>query len=147
MAIPPRPAPQPPQKIRTTPGRPLPLGATVMVGSINFALFCRQATHVALLVFNPKAKEVSYTFTLSPSLHRTGDIWHVEIHGLPQGCTYAYQISGQDQSSRRGPKQMVVLDPYAKQISGGEGWGHAVSGEWRCGLPADDDFDWQGDQP
>ncbi len=116
-----------------------------MAGSINFALFCRQVTQVVLLLFKPKAKAASYTLSLSPRQHRTGYIWHIEVHGLPIDCTYAYQIIGQDKSSSRDQKQLV-LDPYAKQINGGECWGKAVCGKWLCGIPLSD-FDWQGDQP
>jgi glycogen operon protein len=126
-------------------GRPLPLGATGMDSSINFALFCREATAVTLVLFKPKAKSASSTIFLDAESHKTGDIWHVEVHGLPIDYTYAYQIVRQDTNTISEQNQLI-LDPYAKSIVGSECWGQVVSGHWRCGLPTGD-FDWQGDKP
>lgn len=133
------------EEISTLPGRPLPLGAKVMASSVNFSLFCREAEGVTLVLFRPKAKTERICILLNPSGHRTGDIWHVEVQGLPLDYTYAYQITRQDTNSNSEQSQLL-LDPYAKKIVGGECWGRVVSGQWRCGL-IKDDFDWQGDQP
>ena len=125
------------------PGWPLPLGATPLPVAVNFALFCREGAQVTLLLFEPDAKSVSRTFPLDARQHRTGDIWHIEIRGLPPGWTYAYRI----EDPETGPGQgQIALDPYARQIVGGEIWGRPVSGEWRCGVVYDA-FDWQGDLP
>ena len=138
-------SPSPHKKMIASPGRPLPLGTTVMVGSINFSLFCREATAVHLLVFKGNAKTASQIFALHPQRNTTGDIWHIAVHGIPLDYTYAYQIAGQD-AEFISEQDRLILDPYAQRIAGGECWGQDACGQWRCGLPATD-FDWGGDQP
>ena len=133
------------KEIVTSPGRPLPLGATVLAGSVNFALFCREATGVTLVLFESNAKTARQTIPLDPKRHKTGDIWHIEVHGIPLDSTYAYQIVSLA-TNTISEDDALILDPYAKQITGGECWGQAACGQWRCALPPAD-FDWQGDQP
>jgi len=133
------------RKIATSLGHPLPLGATAIAGSVNFALFCREATRVTLVLFEAKAQTADQRIPLDPKLNKTGEIWHIEVHGVPLDSTYAYQIESQD-ANTISEQNSLILDPYAKMITGGECWGQSVCGQWRCGIPADD-FDWQGDQP
>jgi isoamylase len=135
--------PSSPVTISPAPGRPLPLGATVTAKGINFALFCRQATMVTLVLFRPGSTTSSHTIPLTVPRHRTGDIWHIEVHGIASDWTYCYQILGQEAGTAKG---QLVLDPYAKRLTGGEIWGQSASGSWRCGIGIDE-FDWQGDHP
>ena len=44
-------------KVELHPGRPVPLGATVQRGGVNFAIASRYATAVTLLIFIPGEQE------------------------------------------------------------------------------------------
>ncbi|MEJ2309295.1 MAG: hypothetical protein P8Z78_08250, partial [Gammaproteobacteria bacterium] len=58
------------------PGSPLPLGAHVTKGGVNFALFSRHARSVVLLLYEtPDAVKHGWHIELDPEQHRTGDIW------------------------------------------------------------------------
>ncbi len=131
------------EQITTMPGWPLPLGVTVMADTFNFALFCRHATRVTLLLFQPGESKASICVPLPKEEHRTGDIWHVEVRGINHDWGYAYQVAGREVGADQG---QLLLDPYAKRIDGGECWGEVASGQWRCGI-AVDAFPWQGDRP
>ena len=55
-------------------GHPLPLGATVARGGINFAIFSRHATAVTLVLFLPGNEAEIAAFPLEPRRNRTGDV-------------------------------------------------------------------------
>jgi isoamylase len=69
---------------RTTRGRPFPLGVSRSPDGINFAVLSRHATAVTLVILpeadGPPLAEVP----LDPRQNRTGDHWHVRVHGLPK---------------------------------------------------------------
>ena len=111
---------------------------------MNFALYCREAVRVELVLYRPGGHTPYSEFLLAAPDHRTGNIWHITIHDLPSDYEYAYRIFNEDHG-RLSPPQLV-LDPYARRIAGGEHWGRAIANGWRCGL-GDDDFDWAGDHP
>ena len=138
-------------------GRPLPLGATQLRGGINFSLFSRHATHVTLALFEPGALTPLALFPLDPLLNRTGNIWHAYVKGIHHSVEYGYLLD------RRPPDQpllhkfdprQLVLDPYARCITGGEIWGNHASGAMnlaeskfsrRRGFVVDEHFDWGDD--
>lgn len=132
------------KKIRCSPGHPLPLGATQNGPSVNFALFCRHAIRVELLIYKPGAPSPCREFPLIPPDHRTGDIWHIEILNLPVKFEYVYRICSEE--SDRCASRQLSIDPYGRRITGGERWGVPATGGWRCGF-GEEDFDWAGDQP
>ncbi|MCQ3980605.1 MAG: glycogen debranching enzyme, partial [Anaerolineae bacterium] len=72
--------------IQSTPGHPLPLGATVTADGANFAIFSRHAKRVWLMLFDqPTAAAPSHEFELDSRNHRTGDIWHIHLSGVQHG--------------------------------------------------------------
>ena len=131
-------------KIISFPGRPYPLGVSRIGEKTNFSLFCRGADEISLLIFSANGKRQLHVFHLNPKENRTGELWHIELSGLPTDCGYAYRIEGGDQRLR--PTPGLILDPRARRIIGGERWGKPAK-NWLGGLPNDDGFDWQDDRP
>jgi glycogen operon protein len=140
-------------------GAPMPLGATVKRGGINFAVFSRHATLVQLILFAPGEHDPILEFRLDPRYNKTGDVWHIFIQGLDPGIRYAYRMDRQPNEAphiHRYNPQNILLDPHAKGISGSPEWGKIFlrKGEdfagphnrRRC-VVLDDTFDWQQDQP
>ncbi len=141
-------------------GSPLPLGATLKRGGINFAVFSKHATSVALVLFVPGKDDPVAEFPLDPRYNRTGHTWHAFVQGLDPGIEYGYRAdrqSNHEQHIHRFDLSEVLVDPYAKALSGGEVWGQITNCEGepssaacvkrrRC-LVVDDDFDWGFDQP
>ena len=103
------------------PGKPDKLGPTVTPDGINFAVYSSKATRIELLLFdNITDREPSQVIPLDAKTHRTGDIWHVLVSGLPNGALYNYRADGPytpgEDGSRFNPKKML-LDPYAPAIT------------------------------
>ncbi len=109
----------------TARGHCRPFGATPEPSGVNFAVFSRHAERVHLLLFDPGSQEPIAEISLDPSKNKTGDVWHVFVADLPIDMEYSYRVYGPflpHQGHRFNP-QHVVLDPYARAISGGNCWG------------------------
>jgi glycogen operon protein len=151
-------------------GNALPLGAVQTGAGVNFAIFSRHATAVTLILFeNGEPDSPRRELRLDPRRNKTGDIWHCHIRDLPVGTTYLYRADG-PYAPERGDRFNVhktLLDPYAKALTGLEGWDLGLclgydpdapnqdlsysvvddaSVQPRC-VVVDDAFDWQGDRP
>jgi isoamylase len=141
-------------------GQPLPLGATLKPNGINFSVFSRNGTAVTLVLFPHGKTRSRLEFTLDPRFNRTGDIWHVFVTGVERGIEYGYRVEkspNPEPHIHRFDGRFVLLDPYAKALSGGARWGetlHLRAGRasvrkvrTRYGLVVEDNFDWGLDQP
>jgi isoamylase len=143
----------------TSPGTPLPLGAWRRPQGINFALFSRHAQAVSLLLFQsgmgPKLAEIA----LDGEVNRTGDIWHVLVHDLDPAIRYGFRVAGPYDPHGSGHffrPDRILLDPYARALTGGTEWGKSYFRQdplhpdalflRRCCI-GDDVFDWEGDRP
>ncbi|SLN39143.1 glycogen debranching protein GlgX [Roseisalinus antarcticus] len=147
-------------------GRPYPMGATFDGGGVNFAVFSQHATKMTLCLFDETGEE-----TLNIVLPECdGHIWHGYVEGLQPGQHYGYRAHGPyrpDEGHRFNPHKLL-LDPYARRLTGHPKWtgavfGYDVSAKHgdltfdtrnsaphmpRCVVTVDqDDFDWQGDTP
>ncbi len=141
-------------------GTPLPMGSSLKRGGINFAIFSKHATSVTLVLFVPGEDNPVAEFPLDPRFNRTGHIWHVFVGGLDHGIEYGYRMDRQPNNEpqiHRFDPSRVLIDPYAKALSGGEVWGiikdrgarkptGPLAKRRRC-LVVDDGFDWGFDQP
>ncbi|MBI4011942.1 MAG: glycogen debranching protein GlgX [Candidatus Rokubacteria bacterium] len=146
----------PPEAIlRTSPGEPYPLGATVGPGGVNFSLFSQRATAVELLLFrrfdDPHPVQA---LRLHPHLNRTFYYWHVFVEGIGGGQVYAYRVDGPDDPAhghRFNPKKLLI-DPYSKGVVYGRNWSReqACSPDDNCrsamkSLVVDTAvYDWEG---
>jgi glycogen operon protein len=119
------------------PGKPYPLGATWDGTGVNFALFSENATSVELCLFDsPDDLHESECIKL---VEQTDDVWHVYIPYLKPRQCYGYRVYGPyepEQGYRFNPNKLLV-DPYAKAISGPIKWNDAMFG-YIIGDPAGD---------
>ena len=108
------------------PGRSHPLGASVDEGGTNFAVFASNAEAVELVLVEADGSTLSaYDLTA-----RTDLVWHGYVPGVRAGARYGFRVHGPydpAQGQRHNPHKLL-LDPYARAISGGVTWGPEVYG-------------------
>jgi isoamylase len=123
--------------MRTRPGHPYPLGATWDGEGVNFAVFAEHATHVELCLFEGSTDAVeSARVTLA---EQDEFVWHVYLPEIRPGQLYGYRVHGPyapAEGHRFNPAKLLV-DPYAKAISGTIRWSDALFG-YAPGDPAED---------
>ena len=108
-------------------GPPAPLGATWNGKGTNFAVFSRHATRVELCLF---ARPTDAVESARHELQRTGDVWYGYLPDVRPGQAYGYRMHGAyapAQGHRYNPAKLL-LDPYARAISGTMEWSDALSG-------------------
>lgn len=108
------------------PGRPSPLGATVYDDGVNFAVFSRHATRVMVCLFDETGAE----FEIIPLPEQEGHVWHGFLPGLKAGQQYGLRADGPyepSQGHRFNPYKLLV-DPYAKRLTGHPVWHDALLG-------------------
>jgi isoamylase len=154
----------PMSEILALPGRSFPLGPTWDGKGTNFALFSEHAEKVELCLFSLEGEEACRIEVREREHH----IFHCYIEGVGPGQLYGYRVFGPynpKQGSRFNPNKLL-LDPYAKAISGGVIWNEAIFG-YDLGhtegdlsfsetdsapfvpksVVVDPDYDWEGDTP
>ena len=97
------------------PGHPYPLGATYDGSGTNFALYSSAATGVDLCLFDEDGHEERVALK-----EVDGDVWHAYLPGVSPGQKYGYRVAGpyEPASGHRCDPSKLLLDPYAKAISG-----------------------------
>src|SRR5438093_4419260 len=123
--------------MRIWPGDPYPLGATWDGLGTNFALFSENGTSVELCLFDDAMDEKeSHRIELR---ERTDLIWHAYLRDVRPGQLYAYRVHG-PYEPRRGHRfnpNKLLLDPYAKALTGNVMWSDAQYG-YTIGHPDED---------
>ncbi|MGD2136590.1 MAG: alpha-amylase family glycosyl hydrolase, partial [Gemmatimonadales bacterium] len=135
-------------------GFPQPYGVSRLADGINFAVFSRHATAVSLVLFRPGDIEPLVELPFDPVINRTGDVWHILLRGLVPGFEYGFRMTREGETDlpiHRFDSRAVLLDPYARAVSGPSLWRGAQReaarlGNWR-GLLVEDHFDWELDRP
>jgi glycogen operon protein len=123
--------------IRVRPGSPAVLGAHWDGEGTNFALSSEHATAVELCLF--EGPDDSRETVRVPLRERTGTVWHAYLPDVQPGQLYAYRVHGPwapTQGHRFNPAKLL-LDPYARAISGSIRWTDALSG-YVVGHPEQD---------
>ncbi|UCE85369.1 MAG: glycogen debranching protein GlgX [Deltaproteobacteria bacterium] len=123
--------------MRIWPGSPQPLGATWDGEGVNFALFSEHAEAVELCLFDgPDAPRESHRIALP---ERTNHVWHAYLPDVRPGQLYGYRVHGRyaPQQGHRFNPHKLLLDPYAKAVSGRVQWSDAQFG-YTFGDPAED---------
>jgi len=127
--------------LRVWPGGPYPLGASWDGEGTNFALFSEHATGVELCLFDrPEDAEESYRLEV---VERTDLIWHAYLPDVRPGQLYGYRVHGpyEPEHGHRFNPHKLVLDPYAKAVTGQPRWDDSLFG-YTVGDPdADLSFD------
>lgn len=140
-------------------GHPLPLGSSLRRNGVNFSVFSRHATGITLVVFPSSESEETVEIPLDPRFNRTGDVWHVFVHGVEAGARYGFRaerLPDERSPHHRFDPSQILIDPYCAALSGGETWGGSLhlevsqasgQGKHRYSMVVDDTFDWGDDQP
>jgi isoamylase len=145
---------------RVLPGSPFPLGATPEAGGTNFAVASGVADSVTLCLFDGSGGE-----TQLPLPSYDAGVWYGFVPGVGPGQAYGYRVTGPYEPARglRCNPAKLLLDPYARAISGQvafgpEVFGYAVNepdqpsaldsaGHVPRGLVVDEAFDWTDGDP
>lgn len=141
--------------------QPYRLGANYEEGGTHFALWSAHATGVDLCLFDPL--DGSETRLALPCME--GGIWHGYLPGVRPGQEYGYRVHGPfapEQGHRFNPAKLLI-DPYARMLSGDLVWDDALFGypiggddlgrDERDSAPfvprsvvVDPEFDWRSDR-
>jgi isoamylase len=123
--------------MRVWPGSPYPLGATWDGEGVNFAIFSESATAVELCLFD-RAGDAEEAHRI-PLRERTDQVWHVYLPDVRPGQLYGYRVHGPyapEEGHRFNPGKLLI-DPYAKAISGTILWSDALFA-YTLGAPRED---------
>ncbi|MGW1199921.1 glycogen debranching protein GlgX [Streptomyces sp. NPDC002536] len=107
------------------PGQAYPLGATYDGAGTNFAVFSEAAERVELCLLHEDGSETAVELRESDAF-----VWHAYLPGVMPGQRYGFRVHGPYEPGRgqRCNSAKLLLDPYAKAISGAVDWGEAVYG-------------------
>lgn len=150
---------------RLLPGAAYPLGATWDGLGTNFAVFSAHATRMELCIFEPSGRREIARFDLPEC---TDEVWHGYLPNARAGLAYGYRAHGpyEPQAGHRFNPHKLLLDPYAKRLTGEMRNADALYG-YRVNSPradlsfdrrdsapgvmkavvADDSFNWADDRP
>lgn len=118
-------------------GVPYPLGVTPQKNGINFSVISEHATSVTLAIFKPYESIPFFKVTLDTKQNKTGSVWHIFIDGIEPNMKYGYYVSNYHNG------EILLLDPYSKNISGAQVWGKNTK---RYSAIPQNDFDWKDDK-
>ena len=147
--------------IEVWPGEPFPLGADWDGSGTNFSVFSEVASRVELCLFDESGAQHCVNLP-----ETTAFCWHGYVPGIGPGQRYGYRIHGpwNPAEGHRCNPSKLLLDPYARAVSGSIQWGSAVlpykiGSEGRDAsdedsapamprsIVVDPRFDWKGDAP
>lgn len=149
-------------KTTALPGKPLPLGAIWDGEGVNFSFYAEHASGVELCLFDPSQPIEKERITMGKCPE---GIWHIYAPGVSPGQLYGYRAYG-DYNVHAGHRYnpaKLLLDPYARAITGNIKWNEALLG-YKPGaddtVPSDTDsapfmprsvvidgsFSWEGDK-
>jgi isoamylase len=105
------------------PGQPYPLGATFDGTGTNFALFSEAAEKVELCLFDELGAETRIDVAAQDSY-----VWHCYLPTVQPGQRYGYRVHGpwNPAEGQRFNSAKLLLDPYAKAVSGQIDWDQAL---------------------
>ncbi|HEU4643649.1 MAG TPA: glycogen debranching protein GlgX [Gemmatimonadaceae bacterium] len=112
--------------MRVWPGQPYPLGATWDGEGVNFAIFSENAVGVELCLFaNADDARESHRVWM---VERNDQIWHCYLPDVRPGQLYGYRVYGpyDPENGQRFNPHNLLIDPYAKAISGAIKWSDAL---------------------
>ncbi len=121
--------------VRVWPGRPYPLGATWDGAGTNFSVFSDASEAVELCLFDADGGEVRVDLP-----ECVGSVWHGYLPDVGPGQRYGYRARGERRDGGdRHHRSKLLLDPYAKAITG--------TVHWTDALDADSELDSAPDVP
>jgi glycogen operon protein len=114
---------EPPLSVR--PGSQFPLGATADEAGTNFAVASGVADGMVLCLFDEAGMETQLQLR-----DYDAGVWHAFVPGIRPGQAYGYRATGPYEPARgvRCNPAKLLLDPYARAISGSVTFGPDVLG-------------------
>ena len=110
-------------------------GATMLPGGINFTIYSNGATSITLLLYHRNDKEPFVTIPF-PESYKIGKVYSMIVFGLDiENLEYCYSVDGpwDPDKGLLFNKDNVLLDPFAKAVSGQRIWGeNLTSGTYRA---------------
>lgn len=102
----------------TFPGHCKKIGTVFENGGINFAIYCKMATQMDLLLFEDENDTNPIVINLPASTNKTGYYFHVFVKGLTEGQLYGWRVS---KVNRLRPTNYwdpakVLIDPYSFRV-------------------------------
>ncbi|CAG2150766.1 Glycogen operon protein GlgX [Cupriavidus numazuensis] len=112
---------------RLLPGKPYPLGAQWDGLGVNFAVFSANASRIDLCLFSANGRK---ELARMPLPECTDEIWHGYLPNAALGTLYGFRAFGPYDPARghRFNPHKLLLDPYARQLSGPVRWSDALFG-------------------
>lgn len=147
---------QPTQEIagfKVRPGKPLPFGVSYVPNGLNFSIYTSAGTSCTLVLFR-KGEQTPFGEIPFPDNYRIGDVYSMVVFDLDyEDLEYGFRIDGpfDPSAGHRFDKTKILMDPYARLISGRDEWG--VEPDWNNKVYqyrsrfSFDDFSWDGDKP
>lgn len=91
------------------------MGATLVEGGVEFAVFSRNGERVSLCLFDEAGEHETARLPLP---HRSGDVHHGFLPGAASGLRYGLRVEGpfDPQKGHRFDATKLLVDPYAKRI-------------------------------
>jgi glycogen operon protein len=118
-----------PKPVPAWPGDLYPLGATLGPDGVNFAVFSEVASRVDLCLFDEAGREYRI-----PLPEVTNGVHHGFVPGVAAGQAYGFRAHGpwNPAAGLRCNPAKLLLDPYAKAISGDIKWDPALYGHMQA---------------
>lgn len=132
---------------KVRPGRFEIRGASVVPGGVNFTVHTHYGTSCELLLFRREEEEPYGTIPF-PEEYKIGDVYSMLVLELDiEEFEYAYRVDGPHnrEEGHIFDKNTILLDPYAKAVTGQSVWGEKKSSVYHARVVRDV-FDW-GDMP
>ncbi|MFE7636218.1 glycogen debranching protein GlgX, partial [Kitasatospora sp. NPDC057518] len=113
------------------PGTPYPLGATYDGAGVNFAVFSESADRIELCLIAEDGSETAVELRETDAFVR-----HAYLPGIQPGQRYGFRVHGPYNPGlgQRHNSAKLLLDPYAKAMSGHIDWDESVYG-YHFGAP------------
>ncbi|MFE3824571.1 glycogen debranching protein GlgX [Streptomyces sp. NPDC059092] len=113
------------------PGQTYPLGATYDGAGTNFAVYSEVAHRIELCLLHDDGSETAVELRETDAFVR-----HAYLPGIMPGQRYGFRVHGPYEPERghRCNSAKLLLDPYARAISGSVEWGESVYG-YHFGKP------------
>ncbi len=133
-------------------GRVFPFGATITDNGVNFSIYSKEATGCTLVLYHHGQKEPFVEIPF-PEEFRIGNVYAMMVFGLNIDTTeYGYRFDGKYEPEKGiyFDNSRVLLDPYAKSVSGRTVWGKTpdLNNPFQHrGQIIREDYDWEGDRP
>lgn len=122
-------------------------GATPLQNGVNFTMHTCGGTACELLLFH-NAEEKPFAVLPFPEAYKIGDVYSMIVYGLDiRDFEYAYRVDGpwDPDKGLLFDKKNILLDPYAKAVSGQRIWGTHWEPTYHARV-VKDSFNW-GDMP